>query len=388
MVIAKAGGIAGTHIPNRWLVAGAMLVLACASFAAAQDLVLPSFEDPLTTPEGAAASVPYPGFAGDPFGMGEMDFSDGTDTWVSTEALVWWRKGMALPTLATDAAVPANVLFGSDEVGKKGQAGGRLNLGYWLNDQHTFGLGGSFFMLGEVNKNFDSSGAASVVRPFTVAGVPNVLVVHLPADPVGTVTALTTSDILGGDFFVRRPFFTDGPNRIDLLTGYMGTHIHETVTVRHQFVSGGITFDGTDYFVTKNKFHGLELGLLAEHRMDRWSLEVLAKLGLGVNRQTVLRSGSNIDGAGVATNGSLLVRPNNAGILKKDRFSSVREVGVKVVRHVSDNFDISFGYTFIHWKSVAQAGDQIDLEINNIPLVPVDADYFIHGLNLEFVIEL
>ncbi len=314
---------------------------------------------------------------------GISDFGDGTRHWVSMDVLVWWRKGIKLPVLATDNAAVPRVLYGDRMVGAGGQAGGRVNFGFWLNPEQSLGIGGTFLQLGEKSSTYDSTGEPLVVRPFTDGGAAMVLAVNVPPGAVGRFVGATTSDFTTAEVFMRRPFWTDGQSRLDLMSGYMLARIDESVTLRHQFTDGITNFDGTDFFLTKNKFHGMMLGVVCQHRTGPWTVGGTFKLGLGNMRQTVVIAGSDLSGVGPM--GSLLARNSNAGIRKRDQFSAVREIGMNIVYQANSNVDVAFGYTAIFFKNTSQPGEHISTALPNPPqILSIDENYVAHGLNLTF----
>lgn len=301
--------------------------------------------------------------------------------WGSAEILFWWRKGMNLPPLVTNNDSPPVVLFGDERVGEGARPGGRLNLGYWFNACETCGVGGSFYSLGEQSVHFDSraTGEVFILRPFFVNGRETVLAVNAPGIATGNVIANTTSDVLGGDAHFRTLLWRNCSVRVDFLAGYQTSRIDEDLTIRHVITdNAGVVFDATDRFATKNEFHGGQLGLLTQYRDPCWTVDVLAKVGLGNMEETIAVSGSDISGDGPGS--SLLARSSNAGIRSRDEFAVVPEVGVKAALHVSNCIDLTAGYSFIYWSEVVQPGDQIDLNRPPQPLFS-STDFFIHGVN-------
>ena len=344
--------------------------------------------------------------------------------WGNVEYLLWWSKGRGLPPLVTTSppgtlrsnagilGLPTtSVLYGNEHVGGDVRSGGRLELGYWLDDCEILGVGGRFFALGGGTDGFrqGSSGDPILARPFfnVVGGRDDAVLIAFPDIATGTVDITTSSDVLGGDVFFRELIYRDQCNRLDFVMGYQFGQIEEDLVVSHSLVSRdpngtvpiGTAIDTFDQFDATNEFHGGELGLLIETRWHRWNVELLAKVGLGSMRQTVTINGSTTTtepAAQAVTNpGGLLALPTNIGVFEQDTFTVVPELGIAMSMSVSCHLDFRFGYSFIYWSQVAQPGEQIDLGVNlsqvTGPLVgdarPAfsfdDDDYWVQGINFS-----
>ncbi len=384
-----------------------LTVLVCApAVAVADELPSPVF---LNQQSGAAVRAethqPEPSFAEtlsgwrnsiaerqnfDLRGQAPMEFGDWPRFWASSEILLWWRKGMRFPALVTDNAATPTVLFGNDRLSGNLKAGGRFTLGGWFSEEKTTGFEATFLGLGRDKHLFNSGSTGVVVRPFNLNGVPNVLLVNSPPDPLGFVTVTTTSDIYGGNASFRRMIRGDAEGRLDFLLGYQIWRIEESATIQHQFVSGGNSFQGTDRFSTENEFHGVDLGLVAAHRGERVTVELLLKLGLGNMHQRIEAFGSNPAGTPPAlpNNASLLVRQSNFGTQVRNDFTSSRQIGINFGYRLTPNVEVRAGYSMVYWQHVAQPGEQIDLNLPNPQLLLKDGGYFVHGTNFMFIIGL
>lgn len=294
---------------------------------------------------------------------------------------------MRLPVLVTDNDPVPNTLFGGEGVADGLAAGVRGELGFWLDDCHQEAVAISFYDAGEIKLPFDSraTGASTVVRPFIDSGTPQVLVVNLPGTVDGHVLALARSDVFGGDAYYRNELWHNQWSRLDALAGFQFSWIESELIINHQFTSGGVDFDGTDRFHTRNVFHGGMIGLLWQHRMDRWTLQLLGKLGLGNMRSTVTVTGSDVTGGG--TDASLLARASNAGQRERNEFAAVRELKLSLVYHATERLGLQLGYSLIYWKHVMLAGDQIDINLPNPAPLSNQTHYFVQGLHLGAIWE-
>ena len=76
------------------------------------------------------------------------------------------------------------ILFGGDKILDGSRSGGRVELGYWLDDCHTSGIEGEYLGLEDGNDDFHiwSAGDPVISRPyFDLAGNPRVELVAYPA---------------------------------------------------------------------------------------------------------------------------------------------------------------------------------------------------------------
>jgi len=150
----------------------------------------------------------------------------------------------------------------------------------------------------------------------------------------------------------------------------------------------GTRFQVDDRFRTENEFHGGELGVVSEIRRGRWSVQGIAKLALGTNRETVDITGSTIttvpNQAPMVTPGGLLTQPTNIGHYARNVFAVVPETDIAVRYQVTQRLRASVGYSLIYWDKVVRPGDQIDLVVNqtqigNNPLIgPARPQFFFH----------
>merc|ERR1711964_569890 len=96
------------------------------------------------------------------------------------------------------------------------------------------------------------------------------------------------------------------------------------------------------------KFHGGQLGLLAEVQQNCWTFEFLMKIALGNSHSTV-----NINGATLITSpdstsesfaGGFLALPSNIGQVSQDELAFIPEFGLTVSRPLGCRWQMSLGY--------------------------------------------
>jgi hypothetical protein len=343
--------------------------------------------------------------------------------WIKADQLTWWTRGMNLPPLVTSVRagtdltqnaghLPAGsngtiILFGDERVDDEIRAGGRLQVGTWLNRCRSFGVEGEFFALENSATHFRlwSDGNPVISRPFfnVVDNEQQVERVAFPRGSSGSVDGSASVDTLSKfeGAGVRLLFnlceteycwqdrfdpcvVHHGCYRSQLIVGYRFLRLDDTLAVREELTAtnlGDIIGNGTveaptgdaafliqDTFATKNQFHGAELGMLFELRRGRWSLDILPRIALGNTHETVYINGStrttSADGTQRTGTGGLLALSTNIGRYERDAFSVVPQIGATLGYQVSRHTRFTLGYSFLYWSRVARAGEQVDLRVN------------------------
>ncbi len=194
-----------------------------------------------------------------------------------------------------------------------------------------------------------------------------------------------------------------GRMRWDFLLGYRSTRLNDSVGIRTSLFPGdSVTSEIAvrDSFTSRNEFHGIDLGWMYEFERCRWSVDVLAKVAFGNNRQHVRILGSTTTTAvdTVSRSGGLLAQPTNIGDYSNGSFAVIPEAGVTLGYALSCNVKLTAGYTFMYWNNVVRAGEQIDFGVDsrlladeNAPgatrprFVFRDGDFWAQGLNFGVV---
>jgi hypothetical protein len=328
--------------------------------------------------------------------------------YVRAEYLLWWTRGQPTPPLLTTSIIPAapptfvigsladpnaRILAGNTELGSDARSGGRIQVGYWLTDDHLLGVEGSFFMLGDKNGSFTamSGGDPLLFRPFldVVNNIQNVQLVAINNGAgvnflSGSFNVQNHNRFWGGDANLRTNLAT-GPNFfLDGIVGFRYLRLEDSLNLqenllvvntfldptRNLVVPAGTTFQVNDGFSTKNQFYGGQIGLAGEYRLQRWVLAVDAKVGLGNTHQTADINGSTIINGGAPLSGGLLAQNSNIGHFTRDVFTVVPEIGLNVGYQLTPHCRAFMGYNFLWWSSVARAGNQIDLGVNTNKIPP------------------
>lgn len=349
--------------------------------------------------------------------LGKADLSPGGGCWFDAEYLYWWSKKRYVPALVTTspAATPqaqagvlglptTTVLFGDELLGGDPDSGYRVSGGKWLNKSKTTAIGGRFMMVRNEENFFQASpGDPILARPFfdTVGGAEDAFLVAYPGLAHGNINITAENRVRGFDVYLRKLLLAGYCNRWDIISGYQNSNVEDRVDIRNEWIAldnSRIAQDSHvathDFFEVDNQFHGGFLGIMASSADGRLSWNLLAKVAVGNMNQEATIVGSEtqtVPAAGATTlNEGLLAQSTNIGSFEHDEFAIVPEMNVTVGYNVSDNFQLTLGYTFIYWSEVALAGDMIDTTINtsqpvvgpNRPSASLTSDgYWYTGLN-------
>ncbi len=316
--------------------------------------------------------------------------------WVRGEYLFWFTQGMHVPPLvSTGPSVEqpgfigspgTTILFGDQWVNGYGRSGGRVTLGSWFDCCQTIGIEGDYFALANAFTNFSASspGEPILSRPYFNTNPdsplgPAVEQVASPGSVDGTVTVNTVTTFQSAGI---RGLFNlccsngcapcsclpgaSGPTgcRIDFLLGYRYMQLTDSLSVTENLNSLNTDFPGTffvnDRFATRNVFNGIEFGSSLLKFRGRWSIQLLSKLALGINSQTVNINGvTTTDQDGVLTTGQggLLALSSNIGRYHRNVFGVVPELSANVGYAITPQLRFLVGYTFIYFSQVVRAGD-------------------------------
>jgi Putative beta barrel porin-7 (BBP7) len=344
----------------------------------------------------------------------------GGGVWFSADFLLWWIKGGNVPPLVTTSP-PAStgtlgqpgtvVLFGpGSDLEQSPTLGGRFTAGYWFNEDHRFGLEGSYFFLAPRGHHFDAGGDGSpgspvIARPFfnTITGkedselvnFPGVVAGHISVDPSSTLQGFEANVVynlccscnccVGALCFfpgTMCEFTTNATEynwRVSALAGFRYLDLDESLGISENLAVlpsvpqlGGSQFVILDSFSTHNQFYGGQVGLRGEMCLGRLFAVGSAKVALGDCQQSVdIRGFTQITtpaGAVSTQPGGLLALPSNSGHFFGEHFAVVPDVSLTVGYQVTEHLSITFGYNFLYWSNVARPGDQIDRNINPLAL--------------------
>jgi hypothetical protein len=340
--------------------------------------------------------------------------------YASGEYLLWWIRNTNVPPLVTTSAPNLNgiigpgttILLGQSPLDNQERSGGRLTVGYWLDNCKEVGIEASGFFLEDrcVSFPFSSNQSPVLARPFFDVNNnrESAQVAASPGLGTGSITTTLCSELWGLEVNARCNLCCGCNYRVDLLGGFRFLDLEEKLDITEDINAtvGGSVFGGdhvvvSDHFATRNKFFGAQIGAVAEWERGNFFVEFRGKLGLGDTHQMIDVSGNlRITPSGGPTTtvaGGLLALNSNSGHFSKDQFSVVPELGLNVGYKVTENLRAFVGYNFLYWTDVVRPGDQIDrkLDINRIPffsgpptnqvhpVVPFkESDFWAQGINV------
>ena len=170
---------------------------------------------------------------------------DNPNFWLGVEGLVWWTKNqpLSVPVVTTGPAsqganagnlgMPGTTSL--DSPLNYGAAGGfRMFAGGWFNIDHTIGVDGSLFILGQQSAGFsvvDRSGVGNFVINEPVAGAPFITQVSAPGVESGSVVVDASSHFGGGDINLLYNLYRANGWTINLLGGYRYLELDESLTI-------------------------------------------------------------------------------------------------------------------------------------------------------------
>lgn len=351
---------------------------------------------------GSVASEAVEWDAQSGFEQGDADWDPGFGVeqqcdpvyYVRGEYLHWWVSGDDTPPLVTtsppgtpriDAGVlgepGTTVLFGGDELNDEGRSGARIVLGRQLTSCTK--IEGEWFDLGETGEDFSatSTGTPILARPFfnVVTVAQDAFLVAYPAVREGTITATTTSRLMGGAINIYKDWDPgcnlDGAH-LSVGWGLRFLRLQENLSIGDSFTSVdpvgpipvGTQFSTSDTFGTTNNFIGFNLGLRSQWQHECWTLSCDGNLGIGQTGSKVNIAGnsSTTTPAGATTNfnGGLLALPTNIGNYERYELGLVPQIQLKLAYEITHNARILVGYDAMLWTSVVRPGEQIDPSLN------------------------
>ncbi len=329
---------------------------------------------------------------------------------ISGEYLLWWMPGFAIPVLGTTNANTAlngylgepgtAAIIGPGPLIDSTRSGLRIRSGFWITENHSCGIDGSFFFLGERSRTVSVTSdqfpliTRPVFAPNTLPGTDTVIgetgeAVAVPGILRGTLTVTGESRLWGADVNVRTCWFTNCAARGEWFIGYRHLNLRESLIITENIAvigPGGsrlVVPDpvGTqvlvqDQFTTRNYFNGGQIGAFYERQAGRWFLNTRTSVALGTTHQVLEINGFQVrqrpDMPPMNFRGGLIAAGPNLGRFTRDRFSVVPEVTVNLGYNLTETLRVFTGYNFLLWTNVIRPGDQIDrvVDLTFVPNAP------------------
>lgn len=314
--------------------------------------------------------------------------------WFAPALELGWSKPADTPPLVRLGTPTGPVVYGNERLRTPFRAGLGLAGGLWLDDRHTRGIDGSFYHLSEgSNETNVLTNAVPLVLP-TANGVGFPL-----ADPgtehLGNYQAGLTTRFIAADANVRRNLFCSENARLDTLVGYRFAHLGETFELYGKRLGpGGEVVRFRDDAAARNDFHGGQVGLAGEYRLDRWYLAATGKVAFG----TVFTT-TELDGKfrvnGVVVPSGFYARPGISGAMEHTRFGVMPTVGVTLGRQLGEHSRVFVGYNLLYLTGLTRGPDVIDPTPNVLatdpqaPLAPLagrrdatTSDFWVQSVSL------
>jgi hypothetical protein len=314
--------------------------------------------------------------------------------YASAEYLLWWVRDVRLPPLITagSAADPRPAALGQtgttvlspDRVDTDSHSGGRFGAGYWLTLDHSLGVDGSFFFLGQRSTSFGAGSQATRVlgRPFfdAATGIEKAGLTSFPGTERGFINDRVSSQLWGYDLNVQSQVLTGPGYRASLLAGFRSLQLSEGYRGERisEFNPPAPGFRSTDQdavmsFAARNCFYGGQVGARADCALGAFSLSGWGKLALGSNHEI-----GNVGGSFYSTGpaGTVLVPfgglalPSINGRHVRDVFAVVPELGVTVGYNITPYLRATFGYSFLYLSDAMRPGEMIDRAVTPSTVPP------------------
>lgn len=310
--------------------------------------------------------------------------------------------------------------FGGTTVGDDMRSGFRTVLGMWLDSCREWSVQFDYLSLGQRENSFEmfSTGSPILARPYfnVQTNLQASELVAYPGEVEGTVAADARTYFQGAgvtfsrnlccgnqcapcgteqsiNSIARRAQVLTGCTgeeagtcddgcgvpllnccRTDMLIGFRYYNLSDFVGVREDLrvtatgQTHGDTFVIHDNFRARNDFYGTEIGLRTQMYRGRWSFELLTKLALGNNHQTITINGQTAHtpsgGSTAVYDAGILAGSTNSGVYQRDQFTIVPQLGIEIGYQLSCHWRTYVGYDLLYWGSVARAADQIDLNLD------------------------
>ena len=310
----------------------------------------------------------------------------------SVEVMLMFQRGDTLPALVTTGpstdsetagelgVAGTRVLFSDDQLYDDLTAGGRVELGAWLNSYRTQSLVLRGWIASEASDSFfaNQSQFDVIGRPFSNATgqdpIEDVRLIAFPGQLDGSISIEGESTVYGVDISARQFYHGQYGGTIDLLYGYQYMKMERDLAIATQSLvldgdlpPAGSTIAVSDVFDLENEFHGFEFGVATMYREKCWSFKSIMKVAAGLLTRRAVRNGSTLtsnEGVNALDPNGLLVRNTNSGIHEDDTFAWVPELDFTLGYHQFRNFDVTVGYHVIAMTDALMMAGAIDRTVN------------------------
>ena len=276
-------------------------------------------------------------------------------------------------------------------------SGGRLSLGLWLDDEQTFAIEASGFLLERRGAGYQARGDSNGNPIFGIPVYNSVpyqigattimlgedsLPFSLPDDPnrfrdgagviVGGIVIANHLQLWGADATGVVRIFRADSWQVAGLIGFRYLDLSESFDLTSDMRGTSDTFEGmsgvvTETFRTRNQFFGGSLGLRTRYALDRLAFDFTGRVALGVNHevQSVWGGFYSYNHTGPYASGpqGVFAQPANEGRRAGNKFAVVPEAEFKVNYALTSWMRLSIGYNFLYCNNVLRPGDQINRSV-------------------------
>jgi hypothetical protein len=343
-------------------------------------------------------------------------------SWFRAEFINWWVSGLDAPPLVSTSpsgtarasagvlGQDTSILIG-DDLDEDSAQGGRFAIGTDIDNCGEWQFELDYLFLSPNTEGFsaESTGEPILARPFlnVETGLEASALVAFPSFVTGSIHVEANTELQAWDVLVRRRVARGNCNSVQLLFGYRGGNLRESISVSENTIAQdagagvpvGTEINLFDRFYTDNEFHGFTLGTSFERVSCRWMADLTLKLSIGA-------TDSHVDIRGQTTTTrpnenpttiqqGLLALTSNSGGYDASGFAVLPEIGLNLRYRLNGNWTASVGYTLHYWSQAIRPGDVIDRNLNlsqvppgtlngaPFPTVDLDpADYLAQGFSI------
>jgi hypothetical protein len=326
---------------------------------------------------------------------------------VAIDYSYWWISNPSVAPLVTTGnpldpfpgalgQPGTQVLFGGRAPDLGGASGLRLTADFFPRGEERGGIEISGFVLEQSKARFNAGsdgagnpplylplyrpdlgreGAFAISSPFILNPLAQTGV------QLGNISVANTSQLWGAEANLIRNLRRDPNLAIDVMIGFRYLDLTERLRldgIGLVDTDTGVQSRFNDSFDVRNQFYGGQIGARFEYRMQRLSLEGVAKVALGGNQDVSNISGYfSQTGAVLGTRqgvfpGGIYTQASNIGRLENDLFAVVPQFQLKLGYDVTPWLRATLGYDFLYWSRVARAVSQLDHSVNITQSTPLD----------------
>jgi hypothetical protein len=278
--------------------------------------------------------------------------------WIAPALELGWTKTARLPAILRSGSATGPAIFGGDALDSPFRAGFGLTGGFWFDPDRTRGLDASYYFLSEAgDETVIFSNGGPLILTTAAGGFP---LADPAAGRAGSLEAGLSTRFSSADVNCRHNLLCTPAARLDALAGYRYLHAADDLMIFGKRIGpGGEIVRFWDRARSANDFHGGQIGLAGEVRLDRWFVGAIGKVAFGKTfTDTDLEGKFRVNGTVIPS--GFFSRPDVAGERDDSHYAVVPAVGVKVGRAIGDHARAFVGYNFLYLSRAVRGPDAID----------------------------